>query len=140
MTIEEQKAVLTKGYTEANRYMDNANDVLAKSKKDGSYYAAPKYVRMACGTAYNGVLIALDAWLAQKGVPVPKKKRKSIEYYESNLAVLDKKMLTYLNTAYRALHLDGYYDGETNVKLISSGFDAAYYIIERIKPFSHEPA
>ena len=39
-----------------------------------------------------------------------------------------------VNTAYDVLHLDGYYDGVRNVKVIQGGFEVAYDIIERIKP------
>jgi hypothetical protein len=42
-------------------------------------------------------------------------------------------MVAYLGTAYRILHLDGYYDGETSVKAIEAGFDAAYEIIEKTR-------
>jgi hypothetical protein len=46
----------------------------------------------------------------------------------------DKKPASFLHAAYNVLHLDGYYDGITNVKAIDAGFDAAYEIIEKIKP------
>jgi hypothetical protein len=135
MTREEQNAKLAIGHAEAMRYMDNALETLKKAGRDGPLYADPKYVRTACGTAYNGVLIALDAWLELKGLPkLSKKQRKSIEYYISSLATVDKKMVSFLNIAYDTLHLAGYYDGITSVKMIESGFDAAYYIIDKIKP------
>ena len=50
MVREEQNAFLNKEYAEAIRYMDNANEVLAKSRRDGRHYVDRKYVRMACGT------------------------------------------------------------------------------------------
>jgi hypothetical protein len=137
MTIEEQNAIMAKEYAEAMRYMDNAKGILAKSKRDGNYYADKKYVRAACGTAYLGVLIALDAWLTVKDVAMPKKKKqKSIEFYTENVAKLDGKMVSRLNTVYRQLHLEGYYWGETNVKAIEGGFDGAYEIIYKIKPYT----
>jgi len=139
MTIQEQNILLKKEYAEAVRYMNNAKAVLQKSKKEGKYYTDKKYVRMACGTAYNGVLLALDAWFILKGIPKPsKKQRKSIEYYMSNISQIDKKLATYLHSAYNVLHLDGYYDGETNVKVIAAGFEVAYEIIEKIKPENAE--
>ena len=51
-------------YLEAKRYLKNAFDILSEkgNKKEG-YYQDKKYVRMACGTAYNGVLLAIDCWL-----------------------------------------------------------------------------
>jgi hypothetical protein len=43
-------------------------------------------------------------------------------------------MVSFLNTAYDILHLEGYYRGITRIKTIESGFDAAYDIIDQIKP------
>ena len=135
MSIQEQQELKEKYYSEAIRYMDNAKECLQKAKKEGKYYRDPKYVRMACGTAYNGVLIALDGFLLLKDVKMPKgKDRKSIEFYHNNLAKIDGKMLDSLNSAYKILHLWGYYDGIEKVNVVKEGFDDAYSIIKRIKP------
>ena len=135
MPNDERQIFLKKEYAEAVRYMDNAKETLQKAQKDGAFYADAKYVRTACGTAYLGVLIALDAWLKTKDVNLPqKKKQKSIEFYQENIAKLDGKMINRLNNVYRQLHLNGYYWGETNIKAISGAFDSAYEIIEKIKP------
>jgi hypothetical protein len=53
--------------------------------------------------------------------------------------MLDKKLLTYLNSAYNILHLSGYYDGERDARVVSAGFDNAYVIISRIKPEQEIP-
>jgi len=141
MSNDEQQIFLKKEYAEAVRYMDNAKETLQKAKKDGNYYTDKKYVCTACGTAYKGVLLALDAWFVLKGIPKPnKKQRKSIEYYMSNIAQIDKKLVASLHAAYNILHLDGYYDGITNVKIIAEGFEVAYEIIEKIKPENAETA
>jgi hypothetical protein len=138
MTREEQNAFLSEEYSEAVRYMDNAKEALQKAKKrDDGYYSDKKYVRTACAIAYLGVLVALDAWFKLKCADMPnskKKKNKSIEFYEENVAKLDKKMLSRLNSVYNVLHLEGYYREETNVKIISAGFEVAYEIIDKIKP------
>jgi uncharacterized protein (UPF0332 family) len=136
MSTNEQQVVREKYYNEANRYMDNAKECLKKAKKEDRYYHDPKYVRMACGTAYNGVLIALDGFLTLKGIHTPdgKKVRKSIEYYQNNITKIDKKMLDNLNVVYKILHLYGYYDGIESVDVVKTGFDEAYKIIEKIKP------
>jgi hypothetical protein len=136
MTIDEQNLYLSKEYAEAVRYMDNAKEMLQRAKKqDHGWYKDEKYVRSACGIAYLGVLVALDAWLTLKGVRVPnKKKHATIDFYEYTVAKLDKKMLDYLHSAYLTLHIDGYYRKDTCVKTIESGFDAAYIIIDKIKP------
>jgi hypothetical protein len=136
MTREEQNIFLSKEYTEALRYMDNANEALQKAKKeDERYYKDGKYVRTACGVAYLGVLVALDAWFEMKGVENPKKSnRKSIDFYKRYISQFDKKMANCFDTVYNVLHLYGYYDGTKNVKTIQSGFEAAYDVIEKIKP------
>jgi len=136
MNKEEQNAFLSKEYTEANRYIDNAKDALKKAIiQDSGYYKDKKYVETACGVAYVGVLHALDAWLTVKGVQMPsKKKHKTIDFYLFNVAQIDNKLASHINTAYNVLHLSGYYRGETKIKIIEGGFEAAYDIIERIKP------
>jgi hypothetical protein len=136
MTIDEQNFYKSKEYAEAMRYMDNAKETLRKAEKqDDGLYKDVKYVRSACGIAYLGVLVALDAWLTMKGVQIPKKRNHTnIDFYLSNLGKLDMKMLDHLNDAYSVLHLDGYYRKVKRVKIIEGGFDAAYEIIDKIKP------
>jgi len=143
MSVQEQQEMKEKYYAEAMCYMDNAKEYLKQAQKGGKIYRNPKYVRTACGTAYNGVLIALDCYLMLKGVKKPSKKdRKStvsersrtIEFYQKNLAKLDRKMLDYLNMAYQILHLYGYYDGIEDTVVVKRGFDLANAILEKINP------
>lgn len=134
MSTQEQQQIKKKYYKEAIRYMDNAKDSLSKAGKDGKYYKDEKYVKTACGTAYNGVLKALDGYLILKNIEPPKGSRKSIYYYQQNIAKLDKKILNAVNNAYNILHLSGYYDGINNITVIQEGFELAYDIIDKIKP------
>ena len=67
-------------YKEALRYIDNAKDNLKLAGKDDQFYEDEKYVKTACGTAYSGALIALDALFEIKKIPT-RRRRKSIEYY-----------------------------------------------------------
>jgi len=136
MSRDEQQQLKIKYYNEAMRYMANAKETLQKAVKEDGYYLDRKYVRTACGTAYNGVLIALDAYLILKNVEMPKKKRRSIMFYTDNIARIDKKMSNYLDTVYSVLHLEGYYDGVLKASVIKAGFDDAYQIIDKIKPLS----
>jgi hypothetical protein len=133
MGIEEQTAIKESYYNEAIRYMANASETLKKAGKEGRYYTDEKYVKTACGTAYNGVLKAIDGYLMLKGVE-SKKGRKSIEWYQSNIAQIDKKLNVDLKNAYDILHLSGYYDGVTTIKVVEAGFEVANSIIDRIKP------
>lgn len=132
MSITEQQQIKKEYYGGAMRYMENAKDLLRKAGKEDNRYKDEKYVKTACGTAYNGVLKALDGYLLLKDIP-KQKGRKSIEYYVDRVAKLDKKLLKDLNTAYRVLHLDGYYDGETYMPTIQSGFNVANAIVKRIE-------
>lgn len=134
MSTREQQQIKEAYYKEAMRYMNNAKETLKKAGKDGKFYKDDNYVKTACGTAYNGVLKALDGYLLLKEIQAPKAGRKSIEYYQSNLAKLDKKALNALNSVYSVLHLSGYYDGIISMPIIKDGFDLAYDIIEKIKP------
>jgi len=136
MSTVEQQELREKSYTEAIRYMDNAKETLKKAGKENNLYNDRKYVRSACGIAYSGVLVALDAYLEMKDVEMPRKKRRSIEFYLKNIAQLDKKLLKDLDVTYDTLHLSGYYDGNLDARVIAAGFDNAYQIINRIKPIS----
>ena len=138
MSLQEQQNLKERYYSDAIRFMENAKECLTKAKKEGKYYNDHKYVKMACGTAYSGVLLALDGFFILKGIELPKgKNRKSIEFYHNNLGKIDRKMLHTLNSAYEVLHLWGYYDGIKKVNIIKEGFDDAYTIIEKIKPKHH---
>lgn len=76
---------------------------------------------------------ALDCYFLLKEI-LRKKGRKDIDYYKSTITKIDKKMLNYLNNVYEVLHLSGYYDGITDVKVVARGFELASDIIEKIKP------
>jgi hypothetical protein len=133
MSIKEQNEIKKKYYTEAVRYMNNAKETLKKAGKKDNFYIDEKYVKTACGTAYNAVLKALDGYFLVIGIKNIRG-RKGIEYYEDVLSKRDKTLLKYVDIAYKTLHLSGYYDGNTSVKIITEGFDFAKNIIKKIKP------
>jgi len=139
MTLQDQQHIKHKNYAEAMRYIANAKDVLQKAGFENGRYKDSKYVRMACGTAYSGVLIAIETWLKLKDVDFSevaanKNKRKNIDFYKKNVAERDGKLKGYLDDAYEILHLSGYYDGLQNIKVIKEGFAAAKNIVAQIKP------
>lgn len=133
MSIKEQQEIKQKYHAEAMRYMENAEETLKKARKEGKYYQDEKYVKTASGIAYNGVLKALVGFLILNGID-KKKGRKSIGWYQENIAKNDRKLNAELKNAYDTLHLSGYYDGNTLVPVIQSGFEVAYDIIKRIEP------
>jgi len=122
-------------YEEAMRYINNAREDLKLAGKDGKFYVDEKYVKRACGVAYSGMLKALDFLFTLKGLP-KRKGRKSIFYYKNELSKMNRKLLNHLNNAYNILHLDGYYDGINNSKIIEEGFNDAISIIAALKPYS----
>lgn len=134
MSTQEREA----RYREAVRYISNAVEILrTKGNKKDRYYQDSKYVRMACGTAYNAVLLALETYLEMKGMPLDKKApntRPNVKDYERRLATLDKKLLNEFKTTYEVLHLNGYYEGLTKYDVIRSGMDSAIQVINKIKP------
>ena len=120
-------------YQEAMRYINNANEALMLAGKEDKYYEDAKYVKSACGIAYSGLLLALDYLFDFKNIP-KKKGRKAIDYYQSNLAKIDKRLLKDLNTAYFILHLEGYYVGQTRIGVIKEGFECALSIKSALNP------
>jgi Domain of unknown function (DUF5618) len=124
-------------YREAVRYINNATEILrTKGKKKDKYYQDDKYVRMACATAYNGVLLAADTYLEMKGKSIEKKKgaRVNVDDYRKRFTVLNKKVLNDFNSAYGILHIEGYYEGVTSYAAIRAGLDSAVDLINQIKP------
>ena len=132
MSVNEQEEIRLRYYSEAMRYMDNAKECLQKAQKEDEFYNDKKYVKMACGTAYSGLLEGLDGFLLLKGIKG--KERKSVEFYQRNITKIDKKMLKTFINAYQVLHLSGYYDGIMDAVIINRGFDNAYSLINKIKP------
>ena len=112
--------------TEAKRYISNAKEILReKAIKEDGYYKDRKYVKMAGHTAYAGVLVALDSVLGDK----KKKTRKSVEWYQKELSMLDKKVLSDFSAAYDILHLSMSYDGVLNAEISKTGLEVADKII-----------
>jgi len=122
-------------YNEIMRYMENAREILStKAKKKDGYYQDAKYVKMACGTAYSAVLMALDAHLGTKvKTHKPKSNHRNTDYYRRALSN-DRKMLNYFNDTWESLHCAGYYNGILNAKMLQVGFDSANAIIKAIRP------
>jgi hypothetical protein len=135
MDVEDQEHIKQEAYKEAMRYIANAKDDLKKAGRDGKFFKDAKYVRRASGTAYSGVLIAVDAWLKLKGAVLPRgKTRKTVDFYNAEIAKRDKKLGKQFKVVYDTLHLSGYYDGNLSSGNISDGFEMAGLIINRIKP------
>ena len=86
-------------YDEAMRYIENAKETLKKAGKKDGEYGDIKYVQTASGTAYVGILLALDEFLSRREGDAFKKP-KSIEDYQRRVTKQDKKVLKWLNLVY----------------------------------------
>ncbi len=113
---------------EAKRYLENTDELLSeKAIKQGDFYEDSKYTRMAGNTAWNGVLIALDAVLS---IQAKKRNRPSVDTYRLALSQKDRKILSYFNEAYNILHQSMGYDGTLDVDVIKKGISHAQRLIE----------
>ena len=114
---------------EAERYLENARQILSeKAGKDGNYYNDSKYVKMAGNTAWNGVLVALDAVLNVRST-MKKGQRPEFKDYEEAIAKKDSKMTRPLLGAYESLHKTMGYDGNPVYKMVQSSLEQAKIII-----------
>ena len=114
---------------EAERYLDNAKQILSeKAEKEGNYYNDRKYVKMAGNTAWNGVLFALDATL---GVRTNMKKgaRPDVHDYQKAILAKDRKFTQVFMSAYETLHKFMGYDGVLNYKVVQSGMEEAKILV-----------
>ena len=115
---------------EAERYLANAKQILTeKAGKDGDYYSDKKYVRMAGNTAWNGVLIALDAATGLRK-NLKKGQRPDIKDYQNAVAKKDSKMTKPLQYAYETLHLVLGYDGNLRYAIVQDGLKQGKMMID----------
>ncbi|MDR0831001.1 MAG: DUF5618 family protein [Prevotellaceae bacterium] len=114
---------------EAMRYMSNAKEILSeKAEKDGDYYNDSKYVKMAGNTAWNGVLVALDAVLDVKK-QLKRGQRADFKDYQNAISRKDRKMTRPLLGAYESLHKALGYDGNPNYKIVQTSLDEGTKVI-----------
>jgi len=115
---------------EAERYLQNARQILSeKAEKDGDYYNDSKYVKMAGNTAWNGVLVALDAVLLVRD-NLKKGQRPDFKDYQMAIAQKDNKMTRPLLWAYESLHKVMGYDGNPRYKIVQDSLDQAKLILD----------
>jgi hypothetical protein len=114
---------------EAERYLQNARQILSeKAGKDGDFYTDNKYVRIAGNTAWNGVLIALDAVLDVRK-NLKKNQRPDFKDYQMSIVKKDNKMNRHLINAYELLHKSLGYDGVTLYRTVQDAMDLASVLI-----------
>ncbi len=110
---------------EAKRYLENAKKILSeKAGKQEKYYTDKKYVRVAGNTAWNGVLIALNATLPVEKT-LKKDSRPSIDTYKTLAKKEGYELLNLINEAYNHLHLYMGYDGVLAVNTVNTAMSIA---------------
>ncbi len=118
---------------EARRYIKNAKDILKKYGNKGAilegYYQDPKYVKMAGNTAWNGVLVAMEAVFELK-TTMKKGQRAGYYDYLKKIAKTNYKILTLFESAYDTLHKSMGYDGQLSVKIATAAIEAASSVID----------
>ena len=114
---------------EAERYLQNARQILSeKAEKDGDYYNDSKYVKMAGNTAWNGVLVALEAVLHVRK-NLKKGQRLDFKDYQEAIAKKDSKMTRPLLGAYESLHKSMGYDGNPRFRMVQDSLEQAKLMI-----------
>lgn len=117
---------------EANRYLNNGKETIAKSTIEYGAYTDPKYVSEGAGIAYLAALRAIDAFLISRGFPKNKLPKSVDGYFDAihQKIPLNGKLSTALKIAYENLHVFAYYRGGTAVKMIKEGLENVKKIIE----------
>jgi hypothetical protein len=122
-------ATLKHPIQEAKRYIDNARTILSeKAEKEGDYYHDGKYVKMAGNTAWNGVLVALEAVLQVRD-NLKKGQRPDFKDYLEAIGKKDRKMTMPLLGAYESLHKTLGYDGNPRFKIVQDSMKQADIIL-----------
>ena len=122
---------------EALKYLANAKEFLGKSPIENNRYTDIKYVRTACGTAYLGVLKAIDGYLIKQGLS-KKELPKKVEEYEKALkkhtSTHNGKLLDMFRDIYDELHIAGYYRGNIHtVGAVKEILKTARLFIDKLK-------
>ena len=128
---------MPKTKSEAIRYLENAKELLSKSRIDGDRYDDVKYVQEACGTAYLAILKAIDEYLLKAGVDA-KDLPQSVDGYREMLRkyllVHNGKLTREFEKLYKELHIAGYYRGLIeDVNAIKDIFKSAKAFIEKFR-------
>lgn len=122
---------------ESRRYVENAKEVLREKGRLNTrtgLYQDEKYVKAAGNYLWSGVLIALDAVFQVKNAKSMKKgedSRVGIDDYIDAVRRRDRKLLDWVNTGYKVMHLSMTYDGIQDKDICQKGFSLADSIIDR---------
>ena len=137
MKKDTNKELVNDPIREARRYVDNAKEALDERGKlnyETRRYEDEKYVKAAGHYLWHSVLIALDAVFHVKKA---KRNRKGdgshvdIDDYIAAVSPRDKKLLAYVVTGYKILHVAMGYDGASSKATCDDGIRIANEVINR---------
>ncbi|MCG6553705.1 MAG: DUF5618 family protein [Candidatus Magnetominusculus sp. LBB02] len=123
---------------EAQRYMENARELLKAAAIEDNIYLDKKPVREAFGTAYLAILEAINEALIIKGL-TRKELPKSVDGYmaaiKKHLSVNNGKLVREFDSLYESIHIAGYYRGLLyRVPAVKEEMKAAADFIKKILP------
>lgn len=124
---------------EARRFVDNATEILREKghlDEDGLEYLDEKYVRAAGNYLWLGVLMALDTvWHVRED----RRTRVHLNDYLDAISKRDKKLCSWVDSAYEITHLYMNYDGNPGKGLCDNGFMYVNKIIDRCEALVPSP-
>jgi hypothetical protein len=130
---ERTRALRGTYYSEAMHYIDNAKETLKKAEIDGRFYTDTEYVKIACKTAYSGVLIAMDGYFDLKGLKIKSNETKDVNFYKYNASKINMNVFNYFNAADNIL-LGCCRHEITDVFIIKKGITCAKELVDYIRP------
>ena len=121
---------------DAIRYINNAKEILKKSKVVEGYYTDLKYVKSAFGILYLGILKAIDDFLFKRGVEeitLPKKIEEYMKYFKKYGSPYDGKLIKEFESLYKEVHIAGYYRSLlSSVKVVKDIFEESEKFIKKL--------
>ncbi|MEO5675149.1 MAG: DUF5618 family protein [Chitinophagales bacterium] len=116
------------------RFFTNAKETLKKSPIKSEHYHDAKFVAEASGMAYLAALKAIYEYAESKGISLKKDRPKSYEGVSHLIEKLPQrnKLHHKFKSVYDILHVGGYYNQFTSVKVIKYGFKEAEDILKML--------
>lgn len=124
------------GFEEAIRYLRNGRALLRQCKVEDDLYVDMKPVREAFGTIWLAVEIALRTALMERGLAsgqIPRSWEALLAVATRRLAVRNGRLTRLLNAAHEAVHIAGYYYGDTRTPVMAHGaYEVARKVLETL--------
>ncbi len=124
----------TKANLSPQHFLNNAKETLRKSAIEAEHYHDAKYVSEASGMAYLAALKAIFDYAERSGIKIKRDRPKSYEGVSHLIDNLPQrnKLHHKFKSVYDILHVGGYYNQFTNVKVIKEGFKEAEDILKML--------